>query len=112
MAYPVCVFIAAAICFLLLLRLSIQAVPLRGRLGRNCRCCMHLSVTGREPKLAKSVCSLLWLMERGGLNCRVVIQGRGLDQETRAAALALSDAYQCITLIEDGESPWIRKTIF
>ena len=112
MAYVVFVLIAAALCFLLLLHLVMGCCPARVRLGRNSRCCLHLSVIGREPKLEKSIRSLLWLMERGGLNCRVVIQGRGLDQETRAAALALSDAYQCITLIEDGESPWIRKTIF
>ena len=112
MAYPVCVFIAAAICFLLLLRLSIQAVPLRVRLGRNSRCCLHLSVIGREPKLEKSVRSLLWLLRRSGLYCGIVIEGHGLDQETRATAQALAETYNCITLIEDGESPWIRKTIF
>ena len=109
MVYLTFVLLAAALCFLLLLRLVMGCCPARVRLGRNSRCCLHLSVIGREPKLEKSVRSLLWLLRQSGLYCGIVIEGHGLDQETRAAALALSDAYQCITLIEDGESPWIRK---
>lgn len=110
MAYVVFVITAAALFFLLLLRLILGFYPARVRLGRNCRCCLHLSVIGREPKLEGSVMSLLRLLEQGGLRCGIVIEGHGLDQDTRATALALAEAYHCITLIEDGDSPWIRKT--
>ena len=110
MAYVVFVLIAAALCFLLLLHLVMGRCPARVRLGRNSRCCLHLSVIGREPKLEKSVRSLLWLLRRSGLYCGIVIEGHGLDQKTRATAQALAETYNCITLIEDGESPWIRKT--
>ncbi|MGN0981468.1 MAG: hypothetical protein ACI4O0_01110 [Candidatus Limivicinus sp.] len=110
MSYVIFVLLAAAFCFLLCLRLILGLFPARVRLGRNCRCRLNLSVTGREPKLESSVRSLLWLMEQGGLHCGIVIECRGLDQETRATALALAETYKFITLIEDGESPWIRKT--
>ena len=110
-SYVIFVLLAAALCFLLLLRLIVGLWPTRVRLGRSCRCCLCLSVTGREPKLEESVMSLLWLMEQGGLRCRIVIECHGLDQSTRATALFLAETYKCITLIEDGESPWIRKTI-
>lgn len=110
MSYVIFVLLAAALCFLLCLRLILGFFPARVRLGRSCRCWLHLSVSGREPKLESSVRSLLWLMEQGGLRCGIVIEGCGLDQETRAMALALAETYNCITLIEDGESPWIRKT--
>ena len=110
MTYVIFVLLAAALCFLLCLRLILGLVPARVRLGRNIRCWLHLSVAGREPKLESSVRSLLWLVEQGGLRCGIVIQCRDLDQETRATALALAETYNCITLIEDGESPWIRKT--
>ena len=110
MAYVVFVITAAALFFLLLLRLILGFYPARVRLGRNCRCCLHLSVIGREPKLEKSIRSLLWLLRQSGLYCGIVIEGHGLDQDTRATAQALAETYKCITLIEDGESPWIRKT--
>ena len=110
MVYLTFVLLAAAMCFLLLLRLVMGCCPARVRLGRNSRCCLHLSVIGREPKLEKSVRSLLWLLRRSGLYCGIVIEGHGLDQETRATAQALAETYNCITLIEDGESPWSRKT--
>ena len=110
MTYVIFVLIAAALCFLLLLRLVMGHCPVRVRLGRNSRCCLHLSVIGREPKLEKSVRSLLWLLRQSGLNCGIVIEGHGLDQDTRATAQSLVETYNCITLIEDGESPWIRKT--
>ena len=110
MAYVVFVLIAAALCFLLLLHLVMGRCPARVRLGRNSRCCLHLSVIGREPKLEKSIRSLLWLLHQSGLYCGIVIEGHGLDQYTRATAMALAETYKCITLIEDGESPWIRKT--
>ena len=109
MVYVTFVLIAAARCFLLLLRLVMGCCSARVRLGRNSRCCLHLSVIGREPKLEKSVRSLLWLLRRSGLYCGIVIEGHGLDQETRATAQALAETHNCITLIEDGESPWIRK---
>lgn len=110
MTYVIFVLLAAAVCFLLLLRLLLGLCPFRVRLGRNCRCCLHLAVRGREPALERSVHSLLWLLEQGGLPCGIIIEGHSLDEETRAAALALAETYQCITLIEDGETPWIRKT--
>ena len=110
MTYVVFVLIAAALCFLLLLRLVMGRCPARVRLGRSCRCRLHLSVTGREPKLERSVNDLLWLLRQSGLHCGIVIEGHGLDQDTRATARALAETYKCITLIEDGESPWIRKT--
>ena len=109
MVYLTFVLLAAAMCFLLLLRLVMGCCPARVRLGRNSRCCLHLSVIGREPKLEKSIRSLLWLLHQSGLYCGIVIEGHGLDQDTRATALVLAETYQCITLIEDGESPWIRK---
>ena len=110
MVYVFFSLLAAALCFLLFLRLILYFCPVRVHLGRNCRCCLYLSVTGREPKLESSVRSLLWLLEQGSLRCGIVIEGHGLDQDTRAIALALAETYNCITLIEDGESPWIRKT--
>ena len=110
LTYVIFVLLAAALCFLLCLRLVLGLFPARVRLGRNCRCRLHLFVAGREPKLESSVRSLLWLLEQGGLRCGIVIEGHGLDQDTRAIALALAENYKCITLIEDGESPWIRKT--
>lgn len=110
MVYVTFVLLAAVLCFLLLLRLLLGFCPFRVRLGRNCRCFLHLAVRGREPALARSVRSLLWLLRQSGLYCGIVIEGHGLDQDTRATAQALAETYQCITLIEDGESPWIRKT--
>ena len=109
MVYLTFVLLAAAMCFLLLLRLVMGCCPARVRLGRNSRCCLHLSVVGREPKLEKSVRSLLWILRQSGLYCGIVIEGHGLDQDTRATAQSLVETYNCITLIEDGESPWIRK---
>ena len=109
MVYLTFVLLAAAMCFLLLLRLVMGCCPARVRLGRNSRCCLHLSVIGREPKLEKNVRSLLWLLRQSGLYCGIVIEGHGLDQDTRVTAQALTETYKCITLIEDGESPWIRK---
>ena len=109
MVYLTFVLLAAALCFLLLLRLVMGCCPARVRLGRNSRCCLHLSVIGREPRLEKSVRSLLWLLRQRGLYCGIVIEGHGLDQETRATAQALAETYSCIAVVEDGESAWIRK---
>ena len=93
MAYVVFVLIAAALCFLLL-HLVMGRCPARVRLGRNSRCCLHLSVIGREPKLEKSVRSLLWLLRQSGLYCGIVIEGHGLDQDTRATAQAPAETYK------------------
>lgn len=112
MVYVTFVLLAAALCFLLILRLVMGCVPVRVRLGRNCRCRLHLSIRGREPRLEAGVRELLWLLWQSGLGCSIVIEGQGLDQNTRAAALALAEDYHCVTLIEDGESPWSRKTNF
>lgn len=110
MVYVIFVLLAAALCFMLLLRLVLGRCTARVRLGRNCRCRLHLSVRGREPRLEAGVRELLWLLQQGGLGCSIVIEGQGLDHSTRATAMALAEAYHCITLIEDGESPWSRKT--
>ena len=59
MVYLTFVLLAAALCFLLLVRLVMGCCSARVRLGRNSRCCLHLSVIGREPRLEKSVRSLL-----------------------------------------------------
>ena len=47
MVYLTFVLLAAVLCFLLLLRLVMGCCPARVRLGRNSRCCLHLSVIGR-----------------------------------------------------------------
>ena len=97
MVYLTFVLLAAAMCFLLLLRLVMGCCPARVRLGRNSRCCLHLSVIGREPRLEKSVRSLLWLLRQSGLYCGIVIEGHGLAQETRTTAQALAETYNCST---------------
>lgn len=110
MAYIIFVIIAAAMSCLLLMRLCLGLYPCRVRLGRNTRCRLWMDVKGPEPGLERSVKELLWLSGRSGLYCGIVIHCRMPDPATSAAARRLEEEYDCITIIEDGESPWIWKT--
>ncbi len=108
--YRAFAIIAAMLLCLLLMYLALGKFPARVRLGRNSRCRIQLEVKGREPRLEQSVMELLELLRRGGLCSELVIQGSLLDAETRRMAMALAEDYGCVTFIEDGESPWTRKT--
>lgn len=110
MIYRIFVFMAAALCMLLLLRLALGRCPARFRLGRNTRCLVYLSVRGQERMLEQSAKGLLWFFYQNGITGGIVIHGAMLDRETRDAACSLAEKHSCITFIEDGESPWIRKT--
>ena len=101
MIYSIFVFMAAALCMLLLLRLALGRCPARFRLGRNTRCLVCLSVRGQERMLEQSVKGLLWFFYQNGITGGIVIHG---------ATCSLAEKHSCITFIEDGESPWIRKT--
>lgn len=108
--YKALVIIAALLLCLLLMYLAAGAFPAKVGLGRNSRLCILLEVKGREPRLERSVEELLLVMNGSRLYGDILIQGSLLDADTRAAARALADRHGCVTFIEDGESPWIRKT--
>lgn len=97
---------AALACGALLLILrQVMLTPVRA--GKNTRQELRLTVTGPEPALEDHAAGLLWLNDCGVLRCRILILGRGLDEETRQVARALERDHECITFIDcektDGE---------
>lgn len=108
--YKAFVIIAAMLVCLLLMHMAVGRFPAVVRLGRNSRCTVVLAVKGREPRLERSVMELLALMQNSRLYGELVIHGSLLDADTRAVAMALAACYGCVTFVEDGESPWSRKT--
>ncbi len=108
--YKITVIMAALLLFLLLIYLTARAFPGRAGLGRNSRLHLLLEVRGREPRLERSVEELLLVMNGSRLYGDILIRGSLLDEDTRAAARALAERHGCVTFIEDGESPWTRKT--
>ncbi len=110
MVYRAFAIIAAALLCMLLMHLAAGKLPAKVKLGRNSRCCLLLTVRGYEPRLERSVRELMQFMVSGRLYGEIIIHGSLLDAETRAAARTLAERYGCVTFIEDGESPWSRKT--
>lgn len=108
--YRALVIIAALLLCLLLMYLAAGAFPVKVGLGGNSRLRILLEVKGREPRLEQSVTELLFIMRSSRLYGDILIQGSLLDADTRAAAQELAERHGCVTFIEDGESPWIRKT--
>lgn len=108
--YKAFVIIAALLVCLLLMYLAAGALPMRVSLGRNSRYFILLTVRGREPRLEQSVIELMFIMRSSRLYGEIIIQGSMLDADTRATAQALAERHVCVTFVEDGEAPWIRKT--
>lgn len=100
---------AVLVCAMLvwLLR-QLMLTPVRA--GKNTGQLLVLRVRGREPALENHVAGLLWLNDSGVLRCRILIQGIGLDEETRLVARALERDHSCVTFVENGETAeWISR---
>ena len=55
-------------------------------IGKNESIRIVLSVSGKSPCLQHTVDSLLWLRDNGTLACEIIIEDRGMDDETRQIA--------------------------
>ena len=82
----------------------------RGRAHVQSKIIANLDKDEKHFILERSVEELLLVMNGGRLYGDILIQGSLLDEDTRAAARALAERHGCVTFIEDGESPWTRKT--
>lgn len=84
------------------------ALLLPVRFGAHTRPELRLMVTGPEPRLEEALCALVWLRENGTIKCRIIIEDRGMDAETRETARLLARRWDCVGLGWDGEE-WTKE---
>lgn len=79
------------------------ALLLPVRWGRHTRPELRLRVDGPEPGLEETLCALAWLRENGTLRCTVVVEDRGMDEDTRDMARIAARRWDFVSLEWDGE---------
>lgn len=104
------VAISAAFVFTALVLILRQMMFAPVKLGRNTEQYIILRVFGLEPKLERTLSSLVWLAENGIICGEIVILGFDLEEHTLLCAKEYAECYKGITFIQDGEiSQWIRN---
>lgn len=94
--------VAAGMVVLILWSLK-GALLLPVRCGRKTDLEIRLAVSGSEPRLEETLCSLVWLRENGTLRCRIIIDDCGMDDDTRETARLLAKRWDCVDIGWDGE---------